>query len=289
MHYGYFPIQRQIRVEGFHSIHYTTFEPEDLYPGERHDFCELIVVRRGSCALLTDSTAVNLTERQAILISPNNFHCLWTHNRPLGILVTTFDCRDQALVPLFDRPFAVQGALERRLREYYREAYHLCGDHWIKTRELEKVEEQELALGQSAGNLLELFLIQALREQGAERLPQAERGGSPAGERLAAAVCAYLVENRTRALTLQQIALENAVSKSYLSAIFQSYTGMGVMQYFTQLKIVSARLMAARETQNWTEIAQNLGFSSLHTFSRVFKQVVGVSPAAYRRALEKRL
>ncbi|WP_368681409.1 AraC family transcriptional regulator [Pseudomonas sp. URIL14HWK12:I6] len=30
-----------------------------------------------------------------------------------------------------------------------------------------------------------------------------------------------------------------------------------------------------------TEIAEQLGFSSVHLFSRVFKQIVGVSPIVY--------
>ena len=43
------------------------------------------------------------------------------------------------------------------------------------------------------------------------------------------------------------------------------------------------------EMQQITEIAEKLGFSSVHYFSRLFKKSTGVSPSDYSRTVKSKL
>jgi AraC-like DNA-binding protein len=59
------------------------------------------------------------------------------------------------------------------------------------------------------------------------------------------------------------------------------------MDYFTGLKLAEARRRIAAGTATFTEIAEELGFSSINYFSKVFKQKMGMTPTEYSRRLSK--
>jgi YesN/AraC family two-component response regulator len=60
------------------------------------------------------------------------------------------------------------------------------------------------------------------------------------------------------------------------------------MAYFTNQKIVRAKHLIRSETVSFTELAEQLGFSSVNYFSKVFKEKVGVSPTEFSRYVSKR-
>ena len=62
----------------------------------------------------------------------------------------------------------------------------------------------------------------------------------------------------------------------------------GVIEYFNDLKIEQARLAIATTPKTFTEIAEELGFSSVGYFSKLFKAKVGMTPTAYSRYVSKR-
>ena len=54
------------------------------------------------------------------------------------------------------------------------------------------------------------------------------------------------------------------------------------MAYFTKMKIDAAKEMILKKSHSMTDIAQALGFSSVHNFSRTFKSLTEVSPKKYQ-------
>lgn len=69
--------------------------------------------------------------------------------------------------------------------------------------------------------------------------------------------------------------------------IFKKYTGLTVTQYLRQTKLsISCELL---ESTNLSiiEISSLMGYSSLSHFSRVFKETIGITPAAYRKSKTK--
>ena len=54
--------------------------------------------------------------------------------------------------------------------------------------------------------------------------------------------------------------------------------------YFNGLKILEAQRLIAQTPLNNTEIAERLGFSSVHHFSKAFKQKTGIAPTEYAKA-----
>ena len=75
------------------------------------------------------------------------------------------------------------------------------------------------------------------------------------------------------------------LTPNYLSKVFTDHLGLSVHRYVTQLRIDKAKRLMAQSSKNLTQIAFEVGFSSIHTFSKIFKRVEGISPSEF---IEKR-
>lgn len=97
-------------------------------------------------------------------------------------------------------------------------------------------------------------------------------------------VIRYMYKHLEENMTLEQIAQEFQLSKSYLNAIFQKYTQHAPMDFFISLKMKRAcQLLRASDCYIY-EVAQRLGYSDQYYFSRIFKKIVGMSPKEYRES-----
>lgn len=91
-----------------------------------------------------------------------------------------------------------------------------------------------------------------------------------------------LEEHIKERLTQADIARLCSMSEASLKKTFSKYTGIGIMTYFTQMKIRHAMEMLESGT-GINETAECLGFCDRNYFSTVFKRVTGKSPASFLR------
>lgn len=75
---------------------------------------------------------------------------------------------------------------------------------------------------------------------------------------------------------------EFRISTSYLSRIFKADMGMGVVDYIHRVRIDAARELLLTTELPLEEIAEKSGFSNRWSFMRVFKNMVGTTPGAFR-------
>lgn len=95
-------------------------------------------------------------------------------------------------------------------------------------------------------------------------------------------VIRYMYQNLYRNLTLQEIADEVELSKSYLNAIFKAQTGRAPVEFFIHLKMQEACKLLKSTDMYVYEVSRELGYEDQYYFSRIFKKVVGVSPKDYK-------
>ena len=92
-------------------------------------------------------------------------------------------------------------------------------------------------------------------------------------------------KNATKSLTLEDIAKGSAMSVSKLKLLFKTKNGSGPINCFISIKIDYAKKLIAQGNSTLTEIAYELGFNSIHYFSRQFKKVTGISPTEFAKQL----
>lgn len=91
---------------------------------------------------------------------------------------------------------------------------------------------------------------------------------------------AYIQQNFTEPLALDDLARHFLVSKHYLCHMFKKGTGFSVMEYVIQLRIIEAqRLLRLGSTVQ--EAGENAGFQSYAHFIRTFNTYTGTSPKQY--------
>lgn len=82
-------------------------------------------------------------------------------------------------------------------------------------------------------------------------------------------------------LTNESIAAEIGVSANYLTSIFQMYLGISLHKYIMNARIEHAQRLLLSGKFNVTEAASMSGFSSIHVFSKTFKNIMGISPSQF--------
>lgn len=88
----------------------------------------------------------------------------------------------------------------------------------------------------------------------------------------------HLSEN----LTVAELAQRVNQSQDYFSKQFLIHTGQRPLNYIHEKKIERAQYLIATTDKTFLEIAMDTGFSNLPHFSKIFKQIVSLTPGEYR-------
>lgn len=87
-------------------------------------------------------------------------------------------------------------------------------------------------------------------------------------------------------VNLEDIARRVGIGKAHLIRLFGKRMGMPPMKYYHRLKVQTAGYLLRRTGEPIYTIARRLNFYDEYHFSKMFKQVMGVSPRAFRRGAE---
>jgi two-component system response regulator YesN len=83
-------------------------------------------------------------------------------------------------------------------------------------------------------------------------------------------------------LSIQMIADNTYLSKTYLCSFFKKSTGKTVNEYIMEIRIEKAKELLKENRVKLYEIATNIGFNDSNYFSAIFKKYVGCTPSEFR-------
>ena len=86
-----------------------------------------------------------------------------------------------------------------------------------------------------------------------------------------------------RRLTVAELAAPVGLSESWFSHVFRNTTGLTPLQWQSRRRIELAKALLADGGLRISDVADRLGFSDQAHLTRVFRQVEGQTPAAWRR------
>lgn len=251
--------------------------------GESHDFPELIYVYRGEHVILVDDKRVKLCTGQMTVYAPMAYHI---GKAPVNasIYIISFDSDSYMLKELYSRPITLTSEQSKLLADIVFSALPLFenipkGDSVHGMRKKDGVSDLEF---QKLKNRFEIFLLDICHETNTF----SNKSVKTSKDLLLERICEHLIQNLDKNFTLDDIAHKFHIGKSSLTLLFREKYGIGLIAYFNRTKVEKAKQMINENKMNFTEISESLGFSSIHYFSRTFKNVEGVSPSQYKRKMQ---
>ncbi len=97
------------------------------------------------------------------------------------------------------------------------------------------------------------------------------------------AICNYINEHYSEDLTLETAAEKVGFSKYHFTRLFKQVTNVSFYKYLSQKRIAHAKELLISGNYSIMEVAYLSGFSSHGSFTRMFRQVTGVSPNEFRK------
>ena len=95
--------------------------------------------------------------------------------------------------------------------------------------------------------------------------------------------CTYIHSHVSQQITLEEIASAVGYTEYYLTKKFKSETGVRMVDYIKEARIQQAKVLLLSEL-SIQEISDELQFNTRSYFSKVFKEVTGMTPVQYRES-----
>lgn len=88
----------------------------------------------------------------------------------------------------------------------------------------------------------------------------------------------FLEQHPEQMFTIRELSRKVAMNECYLKKGFKTLTGKTINEYQQELRINKAKLLLQQEGQTVSEVAMQLGYSSISHFSTAFKKATGLKP-----------
>ena len=93
----------------------------------------------------------------------------------------------------------------------------------------------------------------------------------------------FIEQNFHLSISVEQIAERSNMSKRNFIRRFKSATQNTPLEYMQRVKVESAKKTLEKNTDDVASVMYNAGYNDTKTFRKVFKQVTGLTPQAYRK------
>ena len=293
MNFQLMTFRKELSVLGLHSMFYYEHGKDFYFAGERHDFWEMVYVDQGRASVVAENTGYLIEQGEVIFHKPMEFHTLASAKKePHNVIVISFSAVGEALRFFENQILTVHSNQKKILSDLLLEIQNTFGVTTDIIHYKKRLKEKSRVVGaqQLVINYLEQFLISLIRENETGESRQGRksaRAKKNVEHAMAESIEAYLSQSLYEKLTLNQIAKKFHVGKSYLSQIFKEATGKSVMTYYLDLKIAEAKRLLRKDELNCSQIAEKLGYATVHNFSRTFKMKTGFSPSGYQYSVKR--
>ena len=87
-------LRNELQIKGIYSLMYQEKDTNFIFPGEVHDFWELIYMDKGFAYLMIDDKGYKVNQGELFLFNKNQNHILWSDSRSAPCFLTiSFDMK----------------------------------------------------------------------------------------------------------------------------------------------------------------------------------------------------
>ena len=262
--------QHRVRVDGIYTFFYHEKEQGFLFPGEAHPMAELTYVDQGAMHSVVNGQDLLLKQGDLVIYGPDQWHMQYADIGVAPRYVTiSFDISGMDLTPLLNRRFAAPQNVAKVLQNMLRE------------QERMDIYSDDIILAD-----LKILLLLLLRETVAPRGGKLQTSNAIHAENeIICQAQQYISTHIREKLSVPLVARQVDVSPSYLTALFHKNLQISPGEYIRRIKLQESKQMIRENNLNFTEIAAELQYSTVHHFSRQFKEKFGITPTEYAKSV----
>ncbi|MDP4152906.1 MAG: AraC family transcriptional regulator [Bacillota bacterium] len=284
-------LKEDIVISKLVTYHYFEFAKNYVFEGEKHNFWECLYVDKGEVEVMADTHGFKLRQGDIIFHKPNEFHSVWANGIVApNLIIVSFECKSKAMKFFENKIMQIDEREKDLLGEIISEAKEAFPSYIKQDGKtvLKRKNNSLVGCEQLVKISLEYLFISLLRKgtgiQRESRLSLITR--QRFNNDMVKKIIGYMDINISGKLTFEDICRFSGLGSTNLKSLFKETFDMGVMEYYKNLKIEKAKNMIREDLLNFTEIAEKLGYSSIHYFSRHFKKVTGMTPSEYASSVK---
>ncbi|MBR4555302.1 MAG: helix-turn-helix transcriptional regulator [Ruminococcus sp.] len=251
-----------------------------------HKEFELNVILEGAGDFITEDKHFTARKGDIVLTTPDMLHAVYQHGDE-HCIYDTLDL-DSSMLGSRDNGRVTDEFILPLLTGAYDLDTHITPAHYYYS-ELLTTAENMISAAKGDSPLLDMLIksemqrfIFLLYESGSI----SRKGSSVRKSSLMRPVIEYINEHFTEPLTVEQLAGVVHLSKSYFMGSFKKETGVGAVEYITQLRLKLARELLKSTEKSVSDIAFECGYHNLSNFNRQFRSACGSSPREFRSRSE---
>ena len=263
-------VERSLAVEGIYTFFYHEKEQGFLFAGESHPMMELTYVDQGSLHSVADGLDLLLKQGELVIYGPDQWHMQYADIGMAPRYITiTFDAQGLDWQSLANRKFAAPQKVVSLMQQMLREQ--------------ERMDEYSADVMLSQ---LTLLLVQLMRQANSPAEAKLQTSNAIHSENEIIRRAQMYVSAHIRGkMTVPSLARQVDVSPSYLTALFHKNLQISPGEYIRRIKLQESKQMIRENNLNFTEIAAALQYSTVHHFSRQFKEKFGITPTEYAKSV----
>ena len=262
-------MKRKFQIHSLDAFTLQEVEPGFVFPGGAHPAPELLYVDQGSLHSVADGRDLTLQQGDFVFYPPNQWHMQYAD---MGIaprfLTIVFQAEGADFSGLADRIFHASPTALELLRQMRQEQDH------------PDAYTQDMLL-----TCLELLMLQLLRTSHAPARKLTTAYALHSENEIIRRAQQYVSAHLREKLSVPLVARKVDVSPSYLTALFHKHLDISPGEYIRRVKLQESKRLIREGRMNFTEIAAALQYSTVHHFSRQFKEKFGITPTEYAKSV----
>lgn len=285
MNYKKTILKEIISVKSIVTVHYFEYGKNYHFTGEEHNFWELIYVDRGTAEIFSEDSWQELKQGEIAFHKPGEFHNVRSNGRVApNLVIIAFDCSSPTVSYFEGKNFLLNEKEKKLLAVILTEAREAFSSP-IGNPDLKKLERNKNPKHSGCEQMIKLsleqLLISLLRSGEEKRTKAASVLKAYSESDTVSKAIEFLTASVNKSLRFPDVTAHLKVSATGLKSVFKKQTGMGVMEYYRTLKADRAKILIRESGMNFTQIADSMGYESIHHFSRQFKKTTGMTPTEY--------
>ncbi len=264
-------ISPRVELRDIYTLFYQEKEKNFFFKGEQHDMFELTYVDKGAFHSIVNGTDFFLEQGELMFYGPKQWHMQYADaNSSASFITVTFDMNYNNAGLLLYRKFKVGSNVANILKKL------------ISETENDDNLSDDMILCYLKECILHILRI-ALGERENIKLETSIADNN--GNQIISRALKFIAGHNRDKLTVAAVAHEVSVSTPYLATLFRKYLNTSPSKYLSKIKLEESKRLIREGTLNFTQIASELQFATIHHFSRKFKEQFGITPTEYAKAI----